>query len=162
MAPVGKVDTFFDFAHARHFLMKRTILLYGTALAILVALMKWLEYRLFVRQLSIEFYVGIVALFFTGLGVWAGMRLTNQKKIVIQRGSAFRFNEAEFARLEITKRELDVLEQMAAGLSNQEIANKLFVSTNTVKTHTSNLFQKLDARNRTQAVQKARELSLIP
>lgn len=139
--------------------MKRTIILYGLALAALVFLLKYLEYQLIVRNLSIEFYVGIVALFFTALGIWAGLKLT-QKKIVIV-GPEFILNETELQRLGISKREHEVLGLMAQGLSNQEIADKLFVSLNTIKTHSSNLFIKLEVSRRTQAVQKAKQLRLI-
>lgn len=139
--------------------MKRTIILYGLALAALVFLLKYLEYQLIVRNLSIEFYVGIVALFFTALGIWAGLKLT-QKKIVIV-GPEFILNETELQRLGISKREHEVLGLMAQGLSNQEIADKLFVSLNTIKTHSSNLFMKLEVSRRTQAIQKAKQLRLI-
>jgi DNA-binding NarL/FixJ family response regulator len=140
--------------------MKRTILLYGLALALMVLLMKWLEYRYFLKELSTEFYIGIIAIFFTGLGTWAGIRLTRKKAIVTP--STFLFNEAQLQKLGISKREHEVLQLMAQGLSNQEIADKLFVSLNTVKTHASNLFVKLEASRRTEAVRKAKELSLIP
>jgi DNA-binding CsgD family transcriptional regulator len=140
--------------------MKRTIFIYGLAMAILVFVLKYLEYRLFVRDLSTEFYVGIVAVVFTLLGIWAGLRLTRKK--VILAGPDFALNERELQRPEISKREQEVLELMAQGLSNQEIADTLFVSLNTVKTHTSNLFLKLEVKRRTQAVQKGKELKLIP
>ncbi len=140
--------------------MKRTILLYGLAMAILIFLLKYLEYRLFVRDLSVEFYVGIVAVMFTLLGVWAGLRLTRKKIVLV--GPDFILNENELLRLEISKREHEVLRLMAQGLSNQEIADKLFVSLNTIKTHTSNLFLKLEVKRRTQAVQRGKELRLIP
>jgi NarL family two-component system response regulator LiaR len=142
--------------------MRRTILLYGGALALLIFLLKFLEYRLFVRDLSLEFYIGIIALFCTAIGVWAGLRLTRPKKVLVAVSSDnFKLNEALLAQTGISKREYEVLELMAQGLSNQEIAEKLFVSLNTVKTHTSNLFVKLDAKRRTQAIQKAKELGLI-
>jgi len=140
--------------------MKRIVILYGLALAVLVFLLKYLEYRLIVHDLSIEFYIGLVALFFTGLGIWAGLKLT-RKQVVIM-GPDFLLNEAELKRLGISKREHDVLELMAKGLSNKEIADKLFVSLNTVKTHSSNLFLKLEVSRRTQAVQRGKELRLIP
>jgi DNA-binding CsgD family transcriptional regulator len=131
-------------------------------LALLIFLLKFLEYRLFVRDLSLEFYIGIIALFCTALGVWAGLRLTRPKKVLVPVSSDnFQLNEALLAQTGISKREYEVLELMAQGLSNQEIAEKLFVSLNTVKTHTSNLFVKLDAKRRTQAIQKAKELGLI-
>lgn len=139
--------------------MKRTVIIYGLVLAALVSLMKFLEYRLFIRDLSVEFYVGVVAVFFTALGIWAGLRLTRKKVVVL--GPEFILNEAELQRLEISKRELEVLELIAQGLSNQEIADQLFVSLNTIKTHSSNLFLKLDVSKRTQAVQRGRQLRLI-
>jgi DNA-binding CsgD family transcriptional regulator len=140
--------------------MKRTVILYGLALAGLVFLLKYLEYRLIVHDLSIEFYVGLVALFFTGLGIWAGLKLTRKQVVMV--GPEFILNEPELQRLGISKREHEVLELMAKGLSNQEIADKLFVSLNTIKTHSSNLFLKLEVSRRTQAVQRAKELRLIP
>jgi ATP/maltotriose-dependent transcriptional regulator MalT len=121
--------------------------------------MKWLEYRYFLRELSTEFYIGIIAVFFTGLGIWAGLRLT-QKKIIVAH-TPFTLNEVHLQKLGISKREHEVLQLMAQGLSNQEIADKLFVSLNTIKTHTSNLFLKLEASRRTEAVKKAKELRLI-
>lgn len=140
--------------------MKKTILIYGTSLAALISVMKYIEYSYLVRDLSIEFYVGVVALFFTGIGIWAGLRLTRKKVVVI--GGDFTLDEEQLRKRGISKREHEVLELIASGLSNQEIADKLFVSINTVKTHSSNLFLKLEASRRTQAIQKAKELRLIP
>ena len=140
--------------------MKRTVILYGLALASLVFLLKYFEYRLIVRDLSIEFYVGLVALLFTGLGIWAGLKLTRQRVVMV--GPEFILNQSELLQLGISKREHDVLALMAQGLSNQEIADKLFVSLNTIKTHSSNLFVKLNVSRRTQAIQKGKELRLIP
>ena len=141
--------------------MKRTIIVYGLSLAALISLLKFLEYRLFVRDLSIEFYVGIVAVMFTILGVWVGLKLTRRKTIIITNAN-FQFDESKLEKVGISKREYEVLELMAKGFSNQEIADKLFVSLNTIKTHSSNLFLKLEAKRRTQAIQKAKELNLIP
>ena len=142
--------------------MLRTIILYGLALAALIFLLKFLEYRLFVRDLSLEFYIGIVAVFCTAVGVWAGLRLTRPKKVLVPVSSDnFQLNEDILVQTGISKREYEVLELMAKGHSNQEIAEKLFVSLNTVKTHMSNLFVKLDVKRRTQAVQKAKELGLL-
>jgi two-component system, NarL family, response regulator LiaR len=140
--------------------MRKTILIYGVALAALTGVLKFIEYRFFVRDLSLEFYLGLVAILFAGLGVWAGLRLTRRKVVVAN--PDFKLNEPELQRLGISKREYEVLELMAQGLSNQEIADKLFVSLNTVKTHSSNLFMKLDARRRTQAVRRAKEFGLLP
>lgn len=143
--------------------MKRSILLYGIALAFLVFLLKMLQYRYIIRDLSLEFYLGLVAVFFAALGAWIGLRLTRTKKVVISGPSGdFRLDEHNLRQIGISKREYEVLELMSLGNSNQEIADKLFVSLNTVKTHSSNLFVKLDVKRRTQAVQRAKELRLIP
>ncbi len=140
--------------------MKRIVFIYGGALAGLIALLKYVEYRFIVRDFSLEFYIGIIAVMFTGLGIWAGRRLTRRKVILIDPN--FALNEGEMQRRGISKREHEVLELIAKGHSNQEVADKLYVSVNTVKTHLSNLFLKLDAARRTQAIQKAKELRLIP
>lgn len=141
--------------------MKRTILIYGISLAVLIFLLKFIEYRFLVRDFSLEFYVGAIAILFTVLGVWVGLKLTKKKTIIIT-NPTFQFDQKRLDKLGISKREYEVLELMAKGLSNQEIADKLFVSLNTVKTHSSNLFLKLEVSRRTQAVQKAKELQLIP
>ncbi len=140
--------------------MKKTVFLYGVLLALLLVVLRVTEYNFYVKRLSIEFYVGLVAIFFTALGIWVGLKLT-RKKVIVVRG-AFTFNQREQEHRGISKRELEVLELMAQGLANQEIADKLFVSLNTVKTHSANLFSKLEVNRRTQAIQKAKELSLIP
>jgi DNA-binding CsgD family transcriptional regulator len=140
--------------------VKRTILVYGLAIAAFVFVLQYLEYRLLIRDLSTEFYVGTIAVLFTGLGIWVGLRLTIEKKAAQE--VLFIINETELVRLGISKREQEVLALMAQGLSNQEIGDKLFVSLNTIKTHTSNLFLKLEVNRRTQAVQKAKQFKLIP
>ncbi|HCM75001.1 MAG TPA: helix-turn-helix transcriptional regulator [Cytophagales bacterium] len=122
--------------------------------------MRMIEYRFLVRDLTLEFYIGIVAIFFTALGIWVGLKFTRKKVVMIN--PDFHFNDKEQTKRNISKRELEVLELMAQGLANQEIADKLFVSLNTVKTHSSNLFSKLEVSRRTQAIQKAKELNLIP
>src|SRR5678816_1519174 len=129
-------------------------------MAVLIGLLKFVEYRFFVRDIPLEFYVGTVAIMFTALGIWAGLRLTRPK--IIDSGAPFQLDEANLRTLGISKREYEVLELIALGLSNQEIAEKLFVSTSTVKTHVSNVHAKLDARRRTQAIQRAKELRIIP
>jgi len=140
--------------------MTRTVLIYGISLATLIAIMKYIEYRFLIRDFSLEFYVGLVAVIFTGLGIWVGPRLMRRKVVVV--GPDFVLNTAALERLGISKREHEVLELTARGLSNQEIAEKLYVSVNTVKTHLSNLFLKLEVSRRTQAIQKGKELNLIP
>ena len=140
--------------------LRKSIILYGVAMAVLMGILKFAEYRFYVRDLSLELYLGLVAVIFVGLGIWVGRRLTRVKIINIE--SEFTINDAALKRLGITKREYEVLGLIAQGLSNKEIADKLFVSTSTVKTHTSNLFMKLDASRRTQALQRAKELQIIP
>ena len=140
--------------------LRKSIILYGIAMAALMGTLKFAEYRFFVRDLSLELYLGLVAILFIGLGVWVGRRLTRVK--IITSNAHFTVNDAEVKRLGITKREYEVLGLIAQGLSNKEIADRLFVSTSTIKTHTSNLFMKLDASRRTQALQKAKELQIIP
>ncbi|MBL7849531.1 MAG: DNA-binding response regulator [Cyclobacteriaceae bacterium] len=140
--------------------MLRIIAIYGISLAALVAVLNYIEYRFLVRDMSQEFYVGVIALVFTGFGIWAGSRLLRRNVVVVR--PDFVLDQEALGRLGISKREHEVLELMAQGLSNQEIADKLFVSVNTVKTHLANLFIKLDVSRRTQAVQKGKELRLIP
>lgn len=139
--------------------MRKTILIYGVALAVLTTLLKFIEYRFVVSDFSLEFYLGTVAVFFTGLGIWAGLKLTRRKVVIVT--PDFKLNEQEMQRSGISAREYEVLELMAQGLSNKEIAGKLFVSTNTVKTHSSNLFSKLAVRRRTEAIRRAKELRLL-
>ncbi|MCU0327241.1 MAG: LuxR C-terminal-related transcriptional regulator [Spirosomaceae bacterium] len=140
-------------------------ILYGISLAVLLFLLKWLEIRFVVINHAFEIYAGIIAVLFTALGIWLSMKLTKPKVQiqVIEKevGEEFILNEDELNRLGLSKRELEVLQLMADGLSNQEIANKLFVSLNTIKTHSSKVFEKLDVKRRTQAIEKAKRLSLI-
>ncbi|HEX9615744.1 MAG TPA: LuxR C-terminal-related transcriptional regulator [Bacteroidota bacterium] len=140
--------------------MRNTILIYSFGLAGLLALLKLIEYQFLARNLSLEIYVGLIAVFFTGLGIWAGLRLTRRKTPAA--GPDFKVNEDSLRKAGISAREYEVLTLIARGLSNQEIADALFVSLSTVKTHSSNLFQKLGATRRTQALQKGRDLGLLP
>jgi two-component system, NarL family, response regulator LiaR len=143
--------------------MKKTILWYSLAAAALILLLKLLEYQLFVRSLSLEFYLAVIAALCTTLGVWAGIRLTHRRKAAEVRAVAmFQRDDKVVDASGLSKRELEVLELMARGLSNQEIADALFVSLNTVKTHAANLFVKLDVRRRTQAIQRGKMRGLIP
>jgi DNA-binding CsgD family transcriptional regulator len=150
--------------------MKKNLLLYGLILAGLMIVLEVSKYRFLVLENSIEIYIGIIAIVFVGMGALMGRKLTNPKEVIIERlvgipsspSTPFTLNESVLDKLGISKREHEVLLLMAEGLSNQEIADKSFVSVNTVKTHVSNILLKLDAKRRTQAVIKARELSLIP
>lgn len=148
----------------------KAVLLYGTGLALLLFLLKWLELRFIIFDHSMEIYIGAIAVIFTGLGIWLTLKLTKpkvetvvvEKEVFIKTNGAFNLNEKEVSRLGLSSRELEVLQLMAEGCSNGEIADRLFVSLNTIKTHTSNLFAKMDVKRRTQAIEKAKRLSLIP
>jgi DNA-binding CsgD family transcriptional regulator len=146
--------------------MKKHILIYGLCGGMLIVLLKLVEYRFLVVQHSIEIYGGLIALLFAGLGIWLGLKLTRKTETIIIKevpvAQSFTLNEPRLRELGITRRELEILELIAGGLSNREIAEKLFVSENTVKTHSSRLFDKLSAKRRTQAVQLGKELGLIP
>ena len=147
--------------------MKRHILIYGLVGGVLITLLKLMEYRFLVVERSLEIYGGLVAAVFAALGIWLGLKLTRpvEKEVVREipvRQAAFVLNQRKLEELEITPRELEILQLIAQGLSNREIAERLFVSENTVKTHSSRLFDKLSARRRTQAVQLGKELGLIP
>ncbi len=116
-----------------------------------------------------DIYMGAIALMFTVVGIWAGLKLTRKKETIVVKEVAvlvdrdnFVLNENLLKQLSISKREYEVLELIANGMSNQEIADKLFVSLNTIKTHSSRLFEKLEVSRRTQAVEKAKSLGLIP
>jgi DNA-binding NarL/FixJ family response regulator len=137
--------------------MIRTVVLYALALAVGAFALQWVQYNYLVRTFSTEIYIGLIALAFAALGVWAGMRLARRPA-----SATFEKNTAALASLGITLREQEVLALLAAGKSNKEIAQKLGVSPNTVKTQVASLYQKLEVQRRTQAVQKARELALIP
>ncbi|MGK2963450.1 MAG: response regulator transcription factor [Gemmatimonadaceae bacterium] len=148
--------------------MKKTVLIYGLLGGVLIAALKLVEYRFLVLEHSLEIYGGIVAAIFAALGIWLGLKLTRTRETIVVRevpvpaAGQFERNETNLARLGITPREMEILEAMAAGLSNREIAERLYVSENTVKTHAARLFDKLSARRRTQAVQRAKEAGLIP
>ena len=143
-------------------------LIYGLCGGILIMLLKLIEFRFLVVEHSIEIYGGLVAAMFAGLGIWLGLKLTKKREVVVVKEvrvpvtQPFTLNEERLKDLGITRRELEILELIAQGLSNREIADKLFVSENTVKTHSSRLFDKLSARRRTQAVQIGKEMGIIP
>jgi DNA-binding CsgD family transcriptional regulator len=148
--------------------LKKTVLVYGILGGVLIAALKFIEYRFLVLEHSLEIYGGIVALLFSGIGIWLGLKLTRTRETVVVRevpvsvAGPFERNQARLEQLGITPRELEILEAMAAGFSNREIAERLFVSENTVKTHAGRVFDKLSAQRRTQAVQRAKEAGLIP
>jgi NarL family two-component system response regulator LiaR len=146
----------------------RSVILYGVSLAILLLLMKWLEWRFIIVDHAFELYAGALAIIFTLLGIWLAVKLTKPKtntiiieKEIFVKNDAFILNTNELTRLGLSKRELEVLQLMAEGLSNHQIAERLFVSLNTIKTHSSKVFEKLEVGRRTQAIDKAKKLNLI-
>ncbi|MDB5145394.1 MAG: response regulator transcription factor [Mucilaginibacter sp.] len=150
-------------------LRKKQIIIYGIALAILIFLLKWLETRFIIIDHQLDVYIGIIAVIFTGLGIWLALKLRKPKvqTVVIEKEiftvrTDFSINHNEVSRLNLSKRELEVLQLMADGLSNQEIASRLFVSLNTIKTHSAQIFEKMEVKRRTQAVDMAKRLSIIP
>ena len=149
------------------FSMKKHILIYGLCGGLLIVALKVIEYRFLVVEHSIEIYGGLVAAVFAAVGIWLGLKLTKKKETVVVRevpvtAQPFSVNQTRLQEFGLTPREHEILELIANGLSNREIAAKLFVSENTVKTHSSRLFDKLSAKRRTQAVQIGKEMGLIP
>jgi NarL family two-component system response regulator LiaR len=164
--------------------MKRTVLVYGVIGGVLITVLQWSQYRFLVIEHSLEVYGGLTAVTFAVLGIWLGMRVRHrdqgsgvreqksreqglgnrEQKSELPSGPAVGFvlDEKRREGLGITRREMEVLELIAQGMSNQEIAAKLFVSENTVKTHLSRVFDKLGAKRRTQAVQMGKEMGLLP
>jgi NarL family two-component system response regulator LiaR len=154
------------FLFLRHSNLKKTILIYSGAIAGVILIMQLLNYYFLIRSFSMELYLSVVALVFVVTGIWIGWRMTFVKSSILEcHQTSPGIADVIFVPQEglgISKREEEVLLLMAKGLSNQEIANQLFVSLNTVKTHSANLFVKLDVKRRTQAVHRARELKIIP
>jgi DNA-binding CsgD family transcriptional regulator len=147
--------------------MRKHVLLYGLLGGALIAALKLIEYSWLVVEHSVEIYGGLVAAVFAGVGIWLGLKLTRHTETVVVREvmvpapADFVRDQRKLESLGITPRELEILELIAAGLSNKEIAERVHVSENTVKTHSSRVFDKLGARRRTQAVQLGKEFRLI-
>ena len=153
--------------------MKKHLLIYGLCGGLLIVVLRLIEYRFLVLERSMEIYGGLIAVFFASVGIWLGLKLTKNKVVVkevpievpveirVPMSEPFVLDQLKLQQLGITARELEILQLIAGGLSNREIAEKLFVSENTVKTHSSRLFEKLSAKRRTQAVQIGKELGLI-
>jgi DNA-binding CsgD family transcriptional regulator len=152
------------------FLRNKATIVYSISLALLLFLLKWLELRFIIFDHSFEIYIGFIAVIFTALGIWLALRLSKpkmetvvvEKEVYVSRNDNFVLNTSLVSQLELSKRELEILNLMAQGHSNEEIAAKLFVSLSTVKTHNQNLFEKLEVKRRTQAVDKAKRFNLIP
>lgn len=137
--------------------MVRTILLYAGALVVVALLLQWLEYGRVMRLFTPEFYIVIIAIGFTMLGIWVGHALTSRRP-----AAPFERNTAAIAALGLSPRECEILALLASGKSNQEMADALHISPNTVKTHLARVYEKLEVQRRVQAIEKARFLSLIP
>ncbi len=152
------------------FLRNKAAIVYSISLAFLLFLLKWLELRFIIFSHSFEIYIGCISVIFTALGIWLALKLSKpkietvvvEKEVYVNRNENFVLDTSLVSQLELSKRELEILGLLAEGHSNQEIAEKLFVSLSTVKTHNQNLFEKLDVKRRIQAVEKAKRLSLIP
>ena len=150
--------------------MKRHVLIFGIVGGLLIVTLQYTEYRFIVIEHSVELYGALVAILFAAFGIWLGLRITRKRETVIIKevlvpadpGVPFAPNTAQQQSLGITARELEILTLVARGLSNREIATQLFVSENTVKTHCARAFDKLGAARRTQAVQRGKELGLLP
>ena len=145
-------------------------MIYALLMGGMVFLLKWLQWKYLVADYSVELYVGLVAVAFTGLGLWIATHLSEpkvqkvfiEKEVYVAQPPSVPINEVELSKLSLTNREYDVLKLLTNGCSNAEIAEKLFLSLSTVKTHVSNLFVKMDVRSRTQAIQKANQLGIRP
>ena len=148
----------------------KEIITYAVSMAVLMLLLRWLEFRFLILSHEYEIYIGIIALLFLLFGIWIANKIVTpkvttvvvEKEIHIVPPEHFILNVAALQERKISKRELEVLALMAEGLSNQEIAERLFVSLNTVKTHSAKLFEKLEVKRRTQAIETAKKLQLLP
>ena len=158
--------------------MKRHVLIFGLVGGLLIATLQYTEYRFVIIEHSVELYSALVAILFATFGIWLGLRITRSRETIretvavkevpvavkapLPAQAAFAPNTARQQTLGITARELEILALIARGFSNREIATQLFVSENTVKTHCARTFDKLGAARRTQAVQRGKELGLLP
>lgn len=147
----------------------RHLLLYGVLLALLIFVLKWLQWKFLIMDNSLEIYIGLIAVFFTTLGIWVATQLTKpkpktviiEKKVFVSPPDEWSIDESMLKSLNLSRREYEVLQLMAKGSSNADIAASLYLSLSTVKTHVSNLFIKLDVKSRTQAIEKARMLKIM-
>lgn len=137
--------------------MARTILLYALALALAATALTWLDYRHAVHAFSTQIYIALIAIGFAALGLWAGAKLTARPA-----AGPFQRNDAAIRSLGLSPRECEILDRLASGRSNKELARSLGISPNTIKTHVARVYEKLEVQNRVQAIEKARWLALIP
>jgi NarL family two-component system response regulator LiaR len=156
-------------AFKKLYLKSRHLILYGVLLAILIFALKCLQWKFLITDNALDIYVGLIAIFFTILGIWVATQLVKpkvekvvvEKEIYIPQPGLFMLNEAELKKLNLSSREYEVLQLLAKGYSNADIAKSLFLSLSTVKTHVSNLFLKMDVKSRTQTIEKAKRLRII-
>lgn len=156
-------------ALSKLFLKTKHIIFYGLSLALLAIVLKWLQWKLIILDNSLDIYIGLIAIFFTVLGIWVAKQLTKpklekvivEKEVFIPQTEDFIINEAELKKLNLTKREYEVLQLLVKGYSNSDIAESLFLSLSTVKTHISNLYVKMDVKRRGQAIGKAQRLKIV-
>lgn len=147
----------------------RHIVLYGLIMALLIFALKWLQWKFLIVDNALDIYIGLIAVFFTLLGVWVATQLVKpkvqtvvvEKEVIITPPAENIIDEAELSKLNLSNREYEVLQLLAKGYSNAAIAENLFLSLSTVKTHVSNLFIKMDVKSRTQTIEKARRLRII-
>ncbi|MGC4130399.1 MAG: LuxR C-terminal-related transcriptional regulator [Bergeyella sp.] len=147
----------------------RHIILYGLILAVLVFALKWLQWKFLIADNSIDIYIGLVSVFFTVLGIWIATQIVKpkvqtvivEKEIIVTQPEEFIINETELKKLNLNSREYEVLQLLTKGHSNADIAQTLFLSLSTIKTHVSNLYFKMDVKSRTQAIEKAKRLKII-
>lgn len=144
------------------------VILYALILAVLTFLLKWLQWKFLIVDNAIDIYVGLIAVFFTGLGVWMATQLAGKKVVIIEEEvsitTSFESNidENELKKLNLSSREYEVLQLLTKGYSNASIAESLFLSVSTVKTHVSNVLLKMNVKSRTQAIEKSKRLKIIP
>lgn|SRR5690606_9764861 len=153
-----------------HLKALRHIISYGLTLAILVFALKWFQWKFLIVDNAIDIYIGLIAVFFTILGVWVATQLSKpkvetvivEKEVFVTQPEDFIINETELQKLNLSSREYEILQLLAKGHSNADIAETLFLSLSTIKTHVSNLYLKMDVKSRTQAIEKAKRLKIIP
>lgn len=134
------------------------MILYAIALGLAVTALNWIEYRYLARAFSTEIYIALIAAAFIALGIWTGSRLTPRRAPE----GPFQRNQAAIRSLGLSPREVEILDALATGESNKEMARRLGISPNTVKTHVARLYEKLGVQRRIQAIETARFLALIP
>lgn len=151
------------------FIKSRHIIFYGFSIAVLILVLKWIQWKFLIVDNSLEIYIGLIAVFFTIFGIWLATQLVKpkvqkvvvEKEVYVPQPGEFTINEKELEKLNLTNREYEVLQMLTKGYSNSDIAENLFLSLSTVTTHVSNLLSKMNVKSRTQAIEKAKRLRII-